>query len=139
MGRCVHAAHRGLTMMRMRRFFRSVYEDNADRKPDDRRSIVGDVVRYFANRLAQPLDRVLVRKHRDPSMPIVFVVGVPRSGTTLLSACLGRSETLYIGAATVKTHVSNILTKVGLRDRAQAVVFAYESGLITPGHHDIGH
>jgi DNA-binding NarL/FixJ family response regulator len=49
------------------------------------------------------------------------------------------TETLYIGAATVKGHVSNILAKLGLRDRAQAVVFAYESGLITPGHHDIGH
>ena len=49
------------------------------------------------------------------------------------------SDTLYIGRATVKTHVSNILTKVGLRDRAQAVVFAYESGLTTPGHHDIGY
>jgi DNA-binding NarL/FixJ family response regulator len=44
------------------------------------------------------------------------------------------SETLFIGAATVKTHVSSILTKLGLRDRAQAVVFAYESGLVTPGH-----
>ncbi len=49
------------------------------------------------------------------------------------------SDALYIGAATVKSHVSNILTKLGLRDRAQAVVFAYESGLITPGHRDIGH
>ncbi len=49
------------------------------------------------------------------------------------------SDSLYIGAATVKTHVSSIFTKLGLRDRAQAVVFAYESGLITPGHHDIGH
>jgi DNA-binding NarL/FixJ family response regulator len=48
------------------------------------------------------------------------------------------TEELYIGTATVKSHVSNILTKLGLRDRAQAVVFAYESGLITPGHHDIG-
>lgn len=49
------------------------------------------------------------------------------------------AEALYIGGATVKTHVSSILTKLGLRDRAQAVVFAYESGLTQPGQHDIGH
>ena len=49
------------------------------------------------------------------------------------------SEALYIGGATVKSHVSSILTKLGLRDRAQAVVFAYESGLITPGDQSIGH
>lgn len=43
------------------------------------------------------------------------------------------SESLFIGAATVKTHVSNVLSKLGIRDRAQAVVFAYESGLIETG------
>ena len=48
------------------------------------------------------------------------------------------SQGLFIGAATVKSHVSNILTKLGLRDRAQAVVFAYESGLAEAGEHDIG-
>ncbi|HEV8622577.1 MAG TPA: LuxR C-terminal-related transcriptional regulator, partial [Actinomycetota bacterium] len=45
----------------------------------------------------------------------------------------------FIGAATVKSHVSSILTKLGLRDRAQVVVFAYESGLVEAGDLDIGH
>ncbi|WP_246447644.1 response regulator [Micromonospora polyrhachis] len=40
---------------------------------------------------------------------------------------------LYLGEATVKTHVSRVLAKLGLRDRTQAVVFAYEHGVVTPG------
>jgi DNA-binding NarL/FixJ family response regulator len=46
---------------------------------------------------------------------------------------------LFIGPATVKSHVSSVLTKLGLRDRAQIVVFAYESGLVEAGDRDIGH
>jgi len=59
-----------------------------------------------------------------------------REVLTLLATGKSNSELaahLYLGEGTIKTHVSNVLTKLGLRDRMQAVVFAYESGLIEPG------
>jgi DNA-binding NarL/FixJ family response regulator len=53
----------------------------------------------------------------------------------------GRSNTevagnLFLSEHTVKTHISRILSKLGLRDRTQIVVIAYESGLVSPGDHD---
>jgi DNA-binding NarL/FixJ family response regulator len=47
------------------------------------------------------------------------------------------AEQLYLSEATVKTHVARILAKLQLRDRAQAVVAAYETGLVTPGNPEV--
>jgi DNA-binding NarL/FixJ family response regulator len=43
------------------------------------------------------------------------------------------AQHLYVSPATAKTHVARLLMKLGARDRAQLIVVAYESGLVTPG------
>jgi DNA-binding NarL/FixJ family response regulator len=62
-------------------------------------------------------------------------VAVPGAGLTLIGQGQTNAEIaarLFVGEGTVKTHVNHVFTKLGLRDRAAAVVFAYDHNLVKP-------
>jgi DNA-binding NarL/FixJ family response regulator len=70
---------------------------------------------------AAALDRLTEREHE-----VLLQVAAGLSNAEVATA-------LFLSEATVKTHVTRMLAKLGLRDRVQAVVFAYEHGLVEPG------
>lgn len=63
-------------------FFRSIYADNRARR--DPRNLARDAILYARNVALRPVEKRLVRRFRRDDLPIVFIVGAPRSGTTLL-------------------------------------------------------
>jgi DNA-binding NarL/FixJ family response regulator len=72
--------------------------------------------------------------------PVPPAIGTlsPREREILVGLARGRTnrelaDDLFVSEATVKTHVSNLLTKLGVRNRVQAVVIAYEAGVVRPG------
>ena len=90
--------------------------------------------------LAPSITRRLVEDFAkvQPVLPAIAGGLTPRETDVLRLIARGQSNreiaaTLVLAEQTVKTHVSRILTKLDLRDRAQAVVYAYEAGVVAPG------
>jgi DNA-binding NarL/FixJ family response regulator len=115
-------------------------------KDDARRDELGRAVRVIADGdalLAPSVTRRLIadlvdRGHAVPRLSAQIGRLTDREVDTLRLVARGLSNAeiaarLVVSAHTVKTHVSNLLAKLHLRDRAQAVVFAYESGLVVAG------
>jgi DNA-binding NarL/FixJ family response regulator len=83
------------------------------------------------------IERFLARPPAEETAPALADLS-PRELDVLRLVARGLSNaeiagSLIVGEATVKTHVARVLRKLGVRDRVQAVVFAYESGLVQPG------
>jgi DNA-binding NarL/FixJ family response regulator len=113
-----------------------------DSPPDTLISGIATVARGDAL-LAPSVTRRLITefaRRPPPGAPRALPDLTPREREVLVQVARGLSNReiasqLYLGQATIKTYVGNILMKLRCRDRVQAVVAAYEAGLVQPGHH----
>jgi len=91
-------------------------------------SVTRKVIEGFIARPARQSNEAELARLTERETEILQLLATGKSNAEL-------AVHLFVGEGTIKTHVSNVLTKLGLRDRMQAVIFAYESGLIEPGQH----
>jgi len=89
-------------------------------------SVTRRIVEQFAQRPARAVAGAELDRLTERELEVLRLLASGKSNAEL-------ADELFVGEGTIKTHVSNVLSKLGVRDRVQAVVFAYESGLVTPG------
>ncbi len=89
-------------------------------------SVTRLIVEQFARRPVKPELGARLQELTQREREVLVMLARGRSNAELAAE-------LFVTEGTIKTHVSSLLGKLGLRDRVQAVVLAYESGLVTPG------
>ncbi len=91
-------------------------------------AVTRSVIEEFTRRSPAPA--------QQPGVPDPDLTAREREVLELLTRGRSNAEIagdLFLTEATVKTHVAHVLMKLGVRDRVQAVIWAYEAGLVTPG------
>jgi DNA-binding NarL/FixJ family response regulator len=121
--------------MELLRAIRVVAEGEALLAPSVTRRLIAE----FADRPDRRFSRSesMGRRPEADSNPFPVLTEREREVMALVGAGLSNeeiAERLVVSPATARTHVSRAMVKLGARDRAQLVVFAYESGLVSPGH-----
>ncbi|MEY2478025.1 MAG: hypothetical protein QOG87_3340 [Actinomycetota bacterium] len=106
------------------RAVRAVVAGDALLSPGVTRRLIAE----FATRAKDPAGLPDLARLTDREREVVALVGEGLTNDEI-------AQRLVMSAATAKTHVSRAMVKLGARDRAQLVVFAYESGLVRPGWH----
>lgn len=89
-------------------------------------AVTTGLIRAFADGLAPTIDAARLEPLTDKEREVLRLVGLGMSNTRI-------GEELFIAESTVKTHLKRVFMKLYLHDRAQAVILAYETGLVTPG------
>ncbi|WP_028066453.1 response regulator [Solirubrobacter soli] len=89
-------------------------------------SVTRRIIEEFGRRPVEPEVRARVESLTQREREVLILLARGKSNAELAAE-------LFVSEGTIKTHLSSLLAKLGLRDRVQAVVLAYESGLVTPG------
>jgi DNA-binding NarL/FixJ family response regulator len=89
-------------------------------------SVTRRIIEQFARRPVKPELGSQLESLTQREREVLIMLAGGKSNAELAAE-------LFVSEGTIKTHVSSLLAKLGLRDRVQAVVMAYQSGLVTPG------